>query len=378
MSLNEGLALLRGRGEPAAATPAPQPAAPPQPGEDGAPQERKPSARQRKADLAAGVEPAEPQLPRRTPPTRAQAQQPAAATSADPFDAIVNAFRPNGAAEPAPQPQAPTNGQAAPPMQAAPTNAYLQPVPVVIDGREHSFSHEQLSDYVRKGIDYTTKTQALAETVRQIDERQRTIAELLPIIVPEIERQLAALDGGGPETPPDWATLSVTDPAEYVRQDAQWKAREATRNAERKRLEMLRAENERVQTAQRADKMRSSHLELIKSVPGWNDAPTRQKIQTEMMAWGKKEGFPAEELSSIVEARHVRTMLKAMLFDRMVAGAASRAPVVPQVAAGSPPPPPAPGRTRAAEERFQQRPNVNNAVQMIMARRAAAARQSAG
>lgn len=380
VSLNDGLRMLRSQQAPPAAPPPPQrmnPAPAPPAANDGEPgPTRKPSARTRLAEAAAaaaaGDAPAPTPAPRRAPP-QAPAPQSAAndtASNDNPLDAILAAFGGQAAPE---QPAAPAEPQ----MQPAPTNAYLAPVVLTIGGKSQEFTHDQLADFVSKGVDYTAKTQSLGEVSRHIQQQQATIAELLPVLVPEVERQLAILNGQN-EQQPDWSSLAVNDPAEYVRQDALWKANQATRAQEKARLEHIRSAAAAEEARQRSAKMQQSHLELIKTVPGWDKQATRQRIQSEMMQWGKREGFPEQELNSVIEARHVRTMLKAMMFDRMVSGASTRAPVVPTVQRGNAPAVNAPAAVRDAQRRFETRSTLNNAVKFVAAQRAAQRRNGAG
>jgi len=381
VSLNEGLRMLRGQQAPPAAAPPPQrmnpaPAPAQSANEDQPGPTRKPSARTRLAEAAAaaasGEAPAPAPTPRRTPPPAAPAPATAANDTAshdNPLDAIMSAF--GG------QTAAPQEAPAEPQMQPAPTNAYLAPIALNIGGRTQEFTHDQLTDFVSKGVDYTAKTQSLGEASRHIQQQQATIAELLPVLVPEVERQLAILNGQH-EQQPDWSNLAVNDPAEYVRQDALWKANQATRAQEKARLEHIRSAAAAEDARQRSTKMQQSHLELIKTVPGWNNQATRQRIQSEMMQWGKKEGFPEQELNSVIEARHVRTMLKAMMFDRMVSGASTRAPVVPTVQRGNAPAANAPVAVRDAQRRFETRSTMNNAVKFVAAQRAAQRRSTMG
>lgn len=378
MSLTEGLRMLRSQQAPPAAPQPPQRTdPPPAPANEDRPEPtRKPSARTRLAEAAAaaaaGDAPLPTPAPRRAPPPAAQPTTAAndTASNDNPLDAIMSAFGGQAAAEP---PAAPAEPQ----MQPAPTNAYLAPIALNIGGRTQEFTHEQLSDFVSKGVDYTAKTQSLGEVSRHIQQQQAMIAELLPVLVPEVERQLAILNGQT-EQPPDWSGLAANDPAEYVRQDALWKANQATRAQEKARLEHIRSAAAAEDARQRSAKMQQSHVELIKTIPGWDKQATRQRIQAEMMQWGKKEGFPEQELNSVIEARHVRTMLKAMMFDRMVSGAATRAPVVPTVQRGNAPAVNAPAAVRDAQRRFESRSTLNNGVKFLAAQRAAQRRNGMG
>jgi len=325
--------------------------------------------------------------PRRTAPAAGEAPQPAAAPRsngaaganghaapaeavADPIDGLISACRqrnappgaPNGA-DPAPAAngaQPPTHGQAPPGVPAELSG----PVRLTIDGRALDFTPQQLTAAVRQAQDYTNKTKQLAEAHRQVAERAQAIDQMLPALVPEIERQIALLDQQLGKQP-DWKRLAATDPAEYQRQDAAWK--EAA--AERQRLDSLMALQQQETEQARSKRLAEGHAQLAQALPGWDDAATRGKLQSEMIRWGRSQGFPDAELQSIYEPRHIVALFKAMAFDRMMHGVRSDAPMVPNVQRGRAPPQAVTAQAGDAEQRFAQMPTQRNAVQLLNARR---------
>jgi hypothetical protein len=361
MTLSQGVAALR-RASAAPVAPAAdqggdtvQPTAPVRRAAPSQPAPTAPATRPAPFSVGADRQPGQQQQqeqPQRQPaPTRP-------AADASPLDAIMERFlQPDGAD---PQPRQPAE------MQPAPTNAYLQGVPLKIGNEERHFSVPELTEAVSKASDYTRKTAALAEQARALNERTQTIDQLLPILIPEIERQLAAMTG--PETAPDWVALAA-DPAEYARQHAAWSVRQQQREAEQARLAQIQQANAQRVEQQRMERVRISHAELARTLPGWADAATRTKLVGEMRTWGMQNGYPAAELDSVVEARHITTLAKAMMFDRIMANARTTTLNVPQVRRGATPQPPAPAAIRTANERFEANPTVKTGVGLLMARR---------
>ena len=78
-------------------------------------------------------------------------------------------------------------------------------MPLTVGNEQRHFTVPELQEAVSKAHDYTNKTRALADQARALNERTQTIDQLLPILIPEIERQLHALNGVDPE--PDWIAL---------------------------------------------------------------------------------------------------------------------------------------------------------------------------
>ena len=368
ISLTQGVAALRRGAAAAPATPAAttEAAAPP-------PQTRAPATRQSPNALAAAAAAAgdgsqerpPQQQPRQAEPRPAPAPRPASPLPASPLDALMEAWLPRGEGDAGQQHEAGAG------PQPAPTNTYLQGVPLKIGNEERHYSVPELTEAVSKAADYTQKTRALSEQARQLNERTATIDQLLPILVPEIERQLANLNGDDPE--PDWHAVP---PAEYQQRFAEWRTRQRTNESERNRLAALQQAAQRRETEQRMERVRISHAELVRTVPGWGQENTRNQLVSEMRQYGLQNGYPAAELDSIVEARHVKTLLMAMVGERIMAGARTQTLTVPQVRRGGAPPPPAPAALRSAEERFNANPTNKTGLGLLMARRSGQGRMN--
>jgi hypothetical protein len=280
----------------------------------------------------------------------------APAADASPLDAIMAAFLPatdgdGGERQAGPQP--------------APANTYLQGVPLKIGNEERTFSMPELTEAVSKAADYTSKTRQLAEQTRQLNERAATIDQLLPIMIPEIERQLAALDGGA-DGEPDWNTIPATEHAQHF---AAWRTRQRNNETERNRLATIQRANLARQEQQRMERVRMSHAQLVRTVPGWGDEKTRNQLVGEMRKYGLENGFPAEELDSIVEARHIETLLWAMIGKRVMQGARTQTLTVPQVRRGGAPEAPAPAAIRTARENFHANPTHKSGLGLLLAQR---------
>lgn len=296
--------------------------------------------------------PRPPQQPRREPPRTDAAPE----SAADPIDALIGAFRAGeGTPEPPPRPQGANGHDQAPDA----------PIRLTIDGRTQDFAPEQLVNELRKAADYTRKAQQLADLNRQVTERAEAIDRMLPVLVPEIERQIAALDAQLGQVI-DWDALARSDPAEYVRQDALFKKAQA----ERQRLADLNAIQAQESQAANDRRLAEGHAQLAKALPGWDNPQTRGKLQSEMIRWGRQVGFSDQELSGIYEPRHITTLFKAMAFDRMMSNVKTDAPPVPNVQRrGTPPPPSRERPVTDAEKRFSESHSMRDAVAVLNARR---------
>jgi hypothetical protein len=234
-----------------------------------------------------------------------------------------------------------------------------------IDGRR--YAADELKRLVSAGQDYTRKTQALADQQRQLAAQQEALAAVVPYLQPELERLQQQVQGA----PPPPRELADTNPQEYLRQLAAFQ--DAQR--EQQRLAQLSQLNAQAMNNAMARQVEQSNAALAAEFPQWADPDKRAEWQSRIAEWAvNKGGYTKDELRGLVDHRHLKTMMKAMQFDKMLEGARTAAPIqrIQTVVRGSAPPPPASVQVRDAETAFEQRPNVRNAAALWGARKASA------
>lgn len=294
------------------------------------------------------------------------AASPAADGAPDPLDALLDRMRP-GASQP--KPAASEGGEAEPARREVPNDGFE----LTLDGKPARFTVDQLTNAVRMASDYTKKSQELSALAKSVNEKAALIDELAPILIPEIQRRIAEMEGTDTEV--DWQKLLLEDPNEYHRRDALWK----NAQLEKQRLAQLQESQNKLTAEETAKRVQAGHAALVEALPGWDDPQMRGRMQSEMIKWGRANRFPDAELSSIYEPRHVIALAKAMMFDRMMNRVQTSAIDVPAVRRGLSPPEPA-GRGGGpaavdAEARFRAKPSVNNALAKVIAQRSAAQRR---
>ena len=252
-------------------------------------------------------------------------------------------------------------GATPPTPSAESTPAAPMAATVEIDGR--SFTHDQLRTLIGQGTDYTRKTQALAEQGRQLQAQQEALAAVLPYIQPELARVQQQIAG---VAAPD-ASLIDSAPQEYLRQLAAYQSAQA----EQQRLGQLGQLQQAAMQRALAQKVEESNAALAQQFPQWGDPATRSVWQREIGQWAmQKAGFQHQELQGLADHRQLLTMMKAMMWDRMVDGAKTSAPVQRAPARGAAPPPAPAQAVSDAEAAFGDRPNIRNAAMLLAARRA--------
>lgn len=284
------------------------------------------------------------------------------AATGDVLSTLATVLGPPGAAGGAPDPAAPAPG--APPAAPGGDGAVTT---LEIDGKPQNFTQAQLRQAVLQANDYTKKTQELANFHRQLEQQRQSLATVLPLIQPEIDRLAKAMAG---VQRPDPALLD-SDPARYHREHALWEqARE-----EQQRLTDLAALQSQQAEHDLAQRVEEGHKILLQKLPFWGDAKQRTAVQQALAEWGLKEGYSRDELRQLADPRHLITMTKAMLWDRMAGQTRTTAPIsdAPPVRGTAPPPAPA-ADVAAAEQSFEQKPTARAGAALLSARRRDASR----
>ena len=282
-------------------------------------------------------------------------QQPAApAAPTDSYDTIAKALGLDQGAAPA----APDG---AAPAADAPGDGVF-----TIDG--HRVTAAQIRTAMGQAVDYTNKMKDLAQQRQQLQQQAEALATVLPHIQPELAKLGQQLQGAAPPDP----HLIDTDPQGYLRQFAAYQA--AT--AEQQRLGTLTQLQQQAYERSMAQQVEAGNKMLSEKYEFWRDDAQRATVQRDIARWAEaKGGYTRQELQGLSDPRHVESMMKAMMWDRMVEGAKTRAPQPVQTAQvrGVRPPPAPAAAVQAMEQQFEAAPNARNAAALLSARRSAAA-----
>jgi len=246
-------------------------------------------------------------------------------------------------------------------------NATPLPAPIVIEGRQLRTIGDIQKFAQDKSADYTTKSQELAEGRKHLEGQMAAFAQVLPLIQPELARLAQIVQEAPPR--PDPALLEA-DPNRYHRERAAWEAHQE----EAQRLGSLTQVQQQAQARAMEQAVASANEILAKELPFWSDPAQRLEAQQQIVSWAlDKGGFSRDELRGLTSAHHLKTMMKAAMWDKFAAGAKTTAPQ--QQAApvrGTPPPPALSERITQATESFQAKADVRSATALLAARRAAA------
>jgi len=308
--------------------------------------------RQEAAREAQGqAQPAARGAPQATPTAPAAPAESTPAEPADSYDTIARALGlPEGGT-----PQTPDGAQPAAPIAGN----------YEIDGQ--NYSAEQLRAALRANADYTKKTQELSVQRQQLQQQAEALATVLPHIQPELAKLGQQLQGAAPPDP----SLIDTDPQGYLKQFAAYQAAAA----EQQRLGTLTQLQQQAYERAMTQQVEAGNKVLAEKYDFWRDDAMRTTVQRDIAKWAQsKGGYTHQELMGLSDPRHVESMMKAMMWDRMVDGTKTNAPQRPQTARirGTAPPPAPAAAVQAAEQAFEAAPNTRNAAALLSARRSAA------
>lgn len=192
----------------------------------------------------------------------------------------------------------------------------------------------KLKEAIIHKADYTQKTQAVAEKQRNIElqaeqirlhnlerEFNQSIAEPL--------NNLNLIESRTKLLLQNWSQLSAEEKQEILYLDKQ--KEQITGLIESKRNEF----NTGLQKS--LSELKTKALETVKkAIPGWSDA-----LAKEITEHAISDGYTNQELSSITDPRHLKTLWKAREYDRLKskATATPKAPAVVKTGASNPMPP---------------------------------------
>ena len=200
-----------------------------------------------------------------------------------------------------------------------------QPVETVklkVNGEELEKPLDEVVALAQQGLDYTKKTQEVAEqrkdlealqeqfneTTKQFQEQQQLNNLLIEDVakVTALDQQLAQYKDV------DWQQLTDSDFVEaqklfFQYNQLQQQRTDAVSQFETKRQEALTKQQQMI-----ADQVAKGKEQLAKEIPNWSPQTTQEIIES-----SKDYGFTDNELNAIVDPRHVRVLHDAMQWRKL-------------------------------------------------------------
>jgi len=194
-------------------------------------------------------------------------------------------------------------------------------IDLVVNGEQVKKTKSEVSDLAQKGLDYTQKTQQLAEQRRQAQAEINAKAEEFKMReaviehlaeAKSLETQLKQYQGV------DWNALVDSDPIQAMKLDRQYRE---LQSAYSQKVNDIQAAQQNISAQQQhftQELLQREKQSMIEAIPDWKDAEKSKSERAEIKASLQKAGFTPEEIENLSDHRSVVIARKAMLYDQMM------------------------------------------------------------
>jgi len=194
-------------------------------------------------------------------------------------------------------------------------------IDLVVNGEQVKKTKSEVSELAQKGLDYTQKTQQLAEQRRQAQAEINAKAEEFKMReaviehlaeAKSLETQLKQYQGV------DWNALVDSDPIQAMKLDRQYRE---LQSAYSQKVNDIQAAQQNISAQQQhftQELLQREKQSMIEAIPDWKDAEKSKSERAEIKASLQKAGFTPEEIENLSDHRSVVIARKAMLYDQMM------------------------------------------------------------
>lgn len=185
-------------------------------------------------------------------------------------------------------------------------------------GEEKEVTLDELVKGYQLGADYTKKTTEVAEQ-RKANEAERAAIEEAKYARDTYAQRLQAIEEFITSQTPqeDLSYLKENDPIGYA-------VKVAELSEKKDQLNAIRAEQYRIAQLQQSEQAQAMQQRVVQEaqklttiLPEFSDPVKGETVRKEIRNYGKTLGFTDEELSNVYDSRHVVTLHKAMMYDKL-------------------------------------------------------------
>ena len=205
---------------------------------------------------------------------------------------------------------------------------------VKVDGKNVEVSLEELQAGYSRQADYTRKSQVLAEQRQKADEELAATQQERQQYISQLEQFTDSADKKLNEFKSfDWAKLKEDDPMEYMTKRDQYRElQENKRLVQEEQNNLQLKQQQEAQTKWQEELARQQDI-MAQRLPDWNDPSKGPKLKQSIKTFAVKKGFTEQEVNSLIDARSVDVLHKAMLYENLLDAKISKkkAKIVPKV-----------------------------------------------
>ena len=205
---------------------------------------------------------------------------------------------------------------------------------VKIDGKDTEVTEDELLSGYSRQADYTRKSQVLAEQRKKMDEELAATQQERQQYQSQLEQFKIQADSKLEEFKSvDWTKLKEEDPMEYaLKRDQYRELQENKRLVAEEQQNLAQKQQAEMQTKWNEELARQQEV-MAQRLPEWNDPEKGPKLKQNIKSFALKKGFTEREVDSLIDARSVDVLHKAMMYETLLEAKISqkKAKVVPKV-----------------------------------------------
>ena len=191
-----------------------------------------------------------------------------------------------------------------------------------VNGEEVEKPLDEVVALAQQGLDYTQKTQQVAEQRKELEAYAQQIKlqeqafqeqmQLNNVLIDDVAKITALDQQLGQYSNVNWQELSDNDFVEAQKHFFTYNQLQQQRSALVSQFEAKKQQIAAQQAQLIADRVAKGKEVLAKEIPGWSQETTQQLVSV-----GKEYGFSDAELNSIVDPRHVKVLHDAMQWRKL-------------------------------------------------------------
>ena len=242
---------------------------------------------------------------------------------------------------------------------------------IKVDGKDVEVTLDELQAGYSRQAYYTRKSQVLAEQRKKADEELAATQQERQHYLSQLEQFNTQADAKIKEfSSTDWTKLKEEDPTEYMLKRDQYRELQDNKRMVEEEQKNLQLKSQQEHEAKWQEELGRQQEIMAQRLPEWVDPDKGPKLKQNIKSFAVKKGFTEQEVNSLIDARSVDVLHKAMLYENLLAAKISnkKTKVVPKVQ--KPGSPPTKGeissdKLKAQRARLKRSGHVNDASKLI-------------
>ena len=213
-------------------------------------------------------------------------------------------------------------------------NEELDTYTVKVDGKDVKVTQEELLAGYSRQADYTRKSQVLSEQRQKADEELAATQQERQRYLSQLEQFNTQADSKIDElAKTDWTKLKEEDPTEYMLKRDQYRELQENKRIVEDEQKDLQLKSQQENQVKWQEELGRQQEIMVQRLPEWTDPDKGPKLKQNIKSFAVKKGFTEQEVSSLIDARSVDVLHKAMLYENLLAAKISgkKTKVVPKV-----------------------------------------------